>query len=45
MAQKMYLSKEPEYSVREICRALGISLRTFYRYLDFAGVKRKGGIV
>jgi DNA invertase Pin-like site-specific DNA recombinase len=43
--KKMYLSKEPEYSVREIGKALNVSLRTLYKYLDYTGVKKKGGVI
>jgi DNA invertase Pin-like site-specific DNA recombinase len=45
MAKKMYMSKDPEYPVREICRTLHISPRTFYKYLTLAGGKKKGGII
>jgi DNA invertase Pin-like site-specific DNA recombinase len=42
---KLYCSKNPEYSVREIARILNISLRTLYKYLEYEGVKKKGGII
>jgi DNA invertase Pin-like site-specific DNA recombinase len=45
MARKMYESKDPEYSVREICKALNIALKTFYKYIQIAGGKKKGGIL
>lgn len=38
-AAKMYQSKEPTYSVREICAILNISSRTFYRYLRSVGIE------
>jgi DNA invertase Pin-like site-specific DNA recombinase len=44
-AQKLYLSKEPEYSVREICSMLGISIKTLYKYLDFTKTLLKGGTI
>jgi DNA invertase Pin-like site-specific DNA recombinase len=43
LARKMYESKDPEYSVREICKALNIALKTFYKYIQIAGGKKKGG--
>jgi DNA invertase Pin-like site-specific DNA recombinase len=45
MARKMYDSKDPEYSVREICKALNISIKTFYKYIQIAGGKKKGGLL
>jgi DNA invertase Pin-like site-specific DNA recombinase len=45
MAKKMYESKEPQYSVREICSALNISFRTFYKYLDLVGTKKRGSAI
>jgi DNA invertase Pin-like site-specific DNA recombinase len=42
MAKKMYESKEPQYSVREICGALNISFRTLYKYLDIVGSQKRG---
>ena len=44
MAKKLYTSKSPEYSVNEICRMISVSKRTMYRYLEFEGVRLKGGI-
>ena len=41
-AKKMYLSKDPAYSVREICATIGFSKKTLYKYLDYEGVERKG---
>ncbi|MDR3267019.1 MAG: recombinase family protein [Tannerella sp.] len=41
MAKKMYDSKVPYYSVREICKALKISPRSFYKYLDIVGGIKK----
>ena len=43
-ASKMYLAKEPEYSVREICAIIGISIKTLYKYLDYEGVRLRGGL-
>ncbi|GHU83043.1 resolvase [Bacteroidia bacterium] len=40
-AKKLYLSKEPIYSVREISKMLNISTRTLYNYLTYNGVKLK----
>jgi DNA invertase Pin-like site-specific DNA recombinase len=45
MVKKMYESKDPEYSVREICRTLNVSVKTLYKYLDIAGGKKKGSII
>jgi DNA invertase Pin-like site-specific DNA recombinase len=45
MAGKLYLSKTPEYSVREICKMIKISPKTFYKYLGIIGVIKKGGIL
>jgi DNA invertase Pin-like site-specific DNA recombinase len=42
-AQKLYLSKDPEYSVREICRMLHITPKTMYKYLDYMKTELKGG--
>jgi DNA invertase Pin-like site-specific DNA recombinase len=42
-AQKLYLSKDPEYFVREICRMLNITPKTMYKYLDFMKTELKGG--
>ncbi|MDR1198004.1 MAG: recombinase family protein [Prevotellaceae bacterium] len=42
-AQKLYRSKDPEYSVREICRMLNITPKTMYKYLDFMKTELKGG--
>jgi DNA invertase Pin-like site-specific DNA recombinase len=44
-AQKLYLSKDPEYSVREICRMLNITPKTMYKYLDFMKTELKGGAI
>ena len=44
MAKKMYQSKDPEYSVREICATIGISIKTLYKYLDYEGVAYRGGL-
>jgi DNA invertase Pin-like site-specific DNA recombinase len=44
MVKKMYLSTSPEYSVREICKALEITSRTLYKYLEFTGTEKRGGI-
>jgi DNA invertase Pin-like site-specific DNA recombinase len=44
-AQKLYLSKDPEYSVREICRMLHITPKTMYKYLDFMKTELKGGAI
>lgn len=41
-AKKMYLSKDPLYSAREICSILNISSRTLYRYLRHVGIEPKG---
>lgn len=35
----LYLSEDPVYSVREICRMVGISSRTLYAYLKHEGVE------
>lgn len=40
-AKKMYLSRDPSYSVREICSILHISTRTFYKYLKILGIDPK----
>jgi DNA invertase Pin-like site-specific DNA recombinase len=40
--RKLYLSRDPAYSVREISSMLNISTRTVYKYLDFLGVPRRG---
>jgi DNA invertase Pin-like site-specific DNA recombinase len=45
MARKMYESKDPEYSVREICKALKISFKTLYKYLDIVGGRKRGSII
>jgi DNA invertase Pin-like site-specific DNA recombinase len=45
MAQKLYCSEGPVYSIREICRVLKISTRTLYKYLEFSGVEKRGGII
>lgn len=42
-AKKMYLSKDPWYSAREICSILNISTRTLYRYLRFTGIEPRNG--
>jgi DNA invertase Pin-like site-specific DNA recombinase len=42
-ARKPYLSKDPEYSAREICSMLGISFKTLYKYLDYMKTELKGG--
>ena len=39
--KKMYLSKDPIYSVREIGSILNISTRTLYKYLDFCDIELK----
>lgn len=39
--KKMYLSKDPVYSAREIGSILNISTRTLYKYLDFCGIELK----
>lgn len=39
--KKMYLSKDPVYSVREIASILNISTRTLYRYLSFCNIELK----
>jgi DNA invertase Pin-like site-specific DNA recombinase len=44
-AQKLYLSKNPEYSVREICRMLNITPKTMYKYLDHMKTELKGGVI
>ncbi|MDR1341356.1 MAG: recombinase family protein [Prevotellaceae bacterium] len=44
-AQKLYLSKDPEYSVRELCRMLNITPKTMYKYLDFMKTELKGGAI
>lgn len=38
-AKKMYLSKDPKYSAREISSILNISTRTLYKYLRYAGIE------
>lgn len=44
-AKKMYLSKDPYYSAKEIASILNISTRTLYKYLRFMGIEpNKGGI-
>lgn len=40
-AKKMYLSKDPTYSVSEMISILKISKRTFYKYLRALGVSLK----
>lgn len=40
-AKKMYLSRAPLYSAREIASILNISTRTLYKYLRFVGVEPK----
>lgn len=40
-AKKLYQSKDPLYSVREIASILNISTRTLYKYLRVAGVEPK----
>lgn len=40
-AKKMYLSRDPLYSAREIASILNISTRTLYKYLRFVGVEPK----
>lgn len=40
-AKKMYLSRAPLYSAREIASILNISTRTLYKYLRFVGVDPK----
>jgi DNA invertase Pin-like site-specific DNA recombinase len=45
MARKMYESREPEYSVREICRTLNISFKTLYKYIDVVGGRKRGNII
>ena len=40
-AKKMYLSKDPFYSVKEISSILNLSTRTLYKYLRLAGVTLK----
>jgi DNA invertase Pin-like site-specific DNA recombinase len=45
MAKKMYESKDPEYTVIEIYKALKISPRTLYKYLNIVGGKKRGGII
>lgn len=42
-AKKMYLSKDPTYSVSEMISILKISKRTFYKYLRALGVSLKSG--
>jgi DNA invertase Pin-like site-specific DNA recombinase len=44
LARKMYESKDPEYSVREICHTINISFKTLYKYLDIVGGKKRGGL-
>lgn len=45
-AKKMYLSKDPYYSAKEIASILHISTRTLYKYLRSVGVEpSKGGII
>lgn len=43
-AKALYISDDPIYSVREICRLLSISSKTLYSYLDFEEVKRRGAL-
>ncbi|MDR1115702.1 MAG: recombinase family protein, partial [Tannerella sp.] len=31
-AQKLYLSKNPEYSVREICRIIQVSIKQYFEH-------------
>lgn len=40
-AKKMYLSRDPLYSAREIASILNISTRTLYKYLRAVGVEPK----
>ena len=40
-AKKMYLSKDPFYSAKEIASILNISTRTLYKYLRSVGVEPK----
>jgi DNA invertase Pin-like site-specific DNA recombinase len=40
-AYKMYKSKDPAYSVREICKTLRMSLRTFYKYIRIIEQQKK----
>lgn len=42
-AKKMYLSKDPLYSAREICSILNISTRTLYKYLRYTGIEPGNG--
>ena len=44
-AKKLYLSQMPAYSVNEICKMLGISKKTLYKYLYLEGVKLKGSVI
>ncbi|GHT35671.1 hypothetical protein AGMMS49574_25590 [Bacteroidia bacterium] len=37
--KKLYLSKEPIYSVREIAKMLNISTRTLYNYLAYREIE------
>lgn len=39
--KKLYLSRDPAYSVREICSMIGLSTRTIYKYLDILEVPRR----
>lgn len=39
-AKLMYESKNPKFSVREICKRLNMSSRTFYKCLNYMGVKK-----
>ena len=43
-AKKMYLSREPLYSAREICSILHISTRTLYKYLRYTGIEPKSSL-
>jgi DNA invertase Pin-like site-specific DNA recombinase len=38
-AKKLYLSKNPYYSIREITNILKISVRSLYKYIGLMGVK------
>lgn len=40
-AKALYLSRDPMYSVREICRLLSTTPKTLYSYLDYEGVERR----
>jgi DNA invertase Pin-like site-specific DNA recombinase len=45
MVKKLYTSQAPGYSVSEICRMIGVSKKTLYRYLEIEGVVLKGGVI